>query len=470
MAAEPRGPDARRPARRAARTRGRVRRPALAVATLALLWMLTACGSDGGNDGGSSPSSAGTAAGAPAAAEPTRAVRADPVVRGPLVATRSASVTLRPAQESRVAAGATGRVDAVLAREGAVVAAGDPLVRLDDTQARAAADGAELALAQARIQLERARRASGDAVDQAAAAARTAEQNLALIDRQLGEAQGLLALGAIAPTDVDALRAQRSQAESVVLQAREAVQRADRADDEDLALLALQVQQAEVQLRQAREALAQTTVRAPFAGDVAETFVEVGEFVGAGSPVARLLGSGPKIASFTVPPEDAPLLERLGAVTIVYAGLELPATIVRLERQAQQARLVTVLAEVGADAPRTPPGALGEVRYEVTLGEGLRVSSAALFADAGRTYVFQVVGAAGAPAAAPTAADGAGGPAATNGAAAVARRTEVRVVAESGNVAVVVGVPEAALREGALVISPRPLDVREGTPVRVIGE
>jgi HlyD family secretion protein len=209
------------------------------------------------------------------------------------------------------------------------------------------------------------------------------------------------------------------------------------------------VQQAEVQLRQARDALAETTVRAPFAGDVAELFTEVGEFVGAGSPVARLLGSGPKVASFSVPPEDAPLLENAGTVTVAYAGLELQATITRLERQAQQARLVTVLAQVDADAPRTPPGALAEVRYTVTLGEGLRVPSGALLADAGRTYLFQVVD------------EAPGG---------VARRTEVRVVAESGNVAVVVGVPESALAAGALVISPRPLDVRDGAAVRVVSE
>ena len=375
--------------------------------------------------------------------------RAVAIDSGPLVATRSASVTLRPAQESRVAAGASGRVAAILAREGAAVEAGDPLVRLDDTQPRAAVAGAELALAQAEIQLERARRSSRDAVEQAAAGARTAEQNVALIERQLAEAESLLGLGAIAPSDVDALRAQRSQAQSALLQAREAVGRGDRAESEDLALLALQVRQAQVQLQQARDALGDTVVRAPFAGDVAELFTEVGEFVGAGSPVARLLGSGPKVASFTVPPEDAPLLERLGVVTISYAGQDLPATITRLERQAQQARLVTVLAQIDAGAPRTPPGALAEVRYEITLGEGLRVPSGALFADAGRTYLFQVA-----------AADG----------GTVARRSEVRVVAESGNVAVVVGVPEGALAPGSLVVNPRPLDVRDGTPIRAIGE
>jgi len=416
---------------------------AVAVAGIALL--LAACG------GGGTEGSAATAATSSAAADDTaRAVRVVQIDSGPLVATRSASVTLRPAQESRVAAGASGRVDAILAREGAVVDAGDPLVRLDDTQARAAVNGAELALAQARIQLERARRSSTDAVAQAASGATTAERNLALIERQLTKTESLLALGGVAPSDVDALRAQRSQAEGAVLQAREAVGRSDRADDEDLALLALQIRQAEVQLQQARDALAETVVRAPFAGDVAELFTEVGEFVGAGSPVARLLGSGPKVASFTVPPEDAPLLERVGEVTITYAGQDLRATITRLERQAQQARLVTVLAQIDADAPRTPPGALAAVRYEITLGEGLRVPSGALFADAGQTYVYRVV-------------DGPNG-------RSVARRTEIRVVAESGNVAIVSGVPEDALGVGALVVNPRPLDVRDGTVVRVVGE
>ena len=430
------------PARPAPR---RSRATAIALAlVLGLGAGLIACGN--GSDDAASGASSSSAATTPDAA---RAVRAAPATVGPLTATRSASVTLRPAQESRVASGATGRVAAILAREGATVAEGDPLVRLDDAQARVAVDGAELALAQARIQLERATRSSTDAVTQAAAAARTAEQNLALIQRQLAEAEALQELGAVAPSDVDALRAQASQAQSAVLQAREAVERAGRADTEDLALLELQVQQAEIQLRQARDALAETIVRAPFAGDVAELFTEVGEFVGAGSPVARLLGSGPKVASFSVPPEDAPLLENAGTVTVAYAGLELQATITRLERQAQQARLVTVLAQVDADAPRTPPGALAEVRYTVTLGEGLRVPSGALLADAGRTYLFQVVD------------EAAGG---------VARRTEVRVVAESGNVAVVVGVPESALASGALVISPRPLDVRDGAPVRVVSE
>lgn len=420
----------------------RARRAAglLAVAALALL---AACSGGGENAVDATPA---TTAAAP---ETARAVRASAVVRDRVFATRSASVTVRPSQESRVASGASGRVLEVVAREGARVAAGDALVRLDDALAVANLDAAELAVAQARINLDRARRSQDDAVAQAAAGARSAAQALANVDRQLAELEALLALGAVAESDVNALRAQRAQAEAADLQAREAVERAGRAESEDLALLELQVAQAELQRRTARDQLDETVVRAPFDGEVAQAFVEAGEFVAAGSPVVRLLGVGPQDASFAVAPEDAAALEALGAVDILTGTGTVRATITRLERLAEQARLVTVLAQLDPEAPRLPSGTLAEVRYTVPLGAGLLVPSGALAADAGRNYVYVVT-------------DELDGP--------VARRVEVRVVAEAANAAVVESVQDGALVEGALVIAPRPLDVRGGTAVRVIGE
>ncbi|MDF1523848.1 MAG: efflux RND transporter periplasmic adaptor subunit, partial [Trueperaceae bacterium] len=403
---------------------------------------LAACG--GGEDADAAATPATTASDAI-----VRAVRTTTVARDALVAVRSASVTVRPSQESRVASGASGRVLAVVAREGAQVAAGDPLVRLDADVATANVDAAELAVAQARINLDRARRSSDDVVAQAEVAARSAAQTLANVDRQLAELEALLAVGAVAASDVDALRTQRAQAEAADLQARDAVARAGRAETEDLALLGLQVEQAQLQLRTAREQLTETTVRAPFDGEVAQTFVEEGEFAGAGSPVVRLTGVGPQVASFTVPPEDAPFLEGLGRVELTTTSGTVGATITRLERLAEQARLVAVLAQLDADAPRLPSGTLAEVRYAVPLGEGLLVPSGALAADAGRSYVYVV-------------ADVEGGQA--------ARRVEVRVVAEAGNQAVIEALDGAALAPGRLVITPRPLDVRDGTAVRVIGE
>jgi RND family efflux transporter MFP subunit len=426
--------------------RPRAARRSLRLGTLlvALVATLAACG---GGDG-----DAADAAATPAATTSdaiVRAVRTTTVARDALVAVRSASVTVRPSQESRVASGASGRVLAVVAREGARVAAGDPLVRLDADVATANVDAAELAVAQAQINLDRARRSSDDAVAQAEVAARSAAQTLANVDRQLAELEALLAIGAVAASDVDALRAQRAQAEAADLQARDAVARAGRAETEDLALLELQLDQAQLQLRTARDQLAETTVRAPFDGEVAQTFVEEGEFVGAGSPVVRLTGVGPQVASFSVPPEDAPFLEGLGRVELTTTSGTVDATITRLERLAEQARLVTVLAQLDADAPRLPSGTLAEVRYAVPLGEGLLVPSGALAADAGRSYVYVV-------------AEVEGGQA--------ARRVEVRVVAEAGNQAVVEALDGAGLAPGSLVITPRPLDVRDGTAVRVIGE
>lgn len=422
------------------------------LVALAAVAVLAACG--GGEETADTTPTGGTPTGGTpattaAAPETARAVRASPVVRDAITATRSASVTVRPSQESRVASGASGRVLEVVAREGARVAAGDPLVRLDDAAARANLDAAELAVAQARINLDRARRSSDDAVAQAAAGARSAAQALANVDRQLAELEALLALGAVAESDVNALRAQRAQAEGADLQAREAVERAGRAESEDLALLELQLAQAELQRRTARDQLEETVVRAPFAGEVAQTFVETGEFVGAGSPVVRLLGLGPQDASFTVAPEEAAAVEALGVVDLLTGSGTVRATITRLERLAEQARLVTVLAQIDPEAPRLPSGTLAEVRYTVPLGEGLLVPSGALAADAGRSYVYVV---------------------ADEPEGAVARRLEVRVVAEAANVAVVESVQDGALVEGALVIAPRPLDVRDGTAVRVIGE
>ena len=431
-------------------------RPARRGRTAALLTILlaallaAACGpaGDGNEAAGAGTSVEATAARGNDAGEPERAVRVVAVADGELRATRRASVTVRPSRESRVASGANGRVLEVLVREGSVVDAGQALVRLDSEALQRQTENAELALAQARINLQRARSQAVDGVAQAEAGLRAAEGNLAVVQRQLDEAEALLELGAIASAEVQALRAQRDQAESAALQAADALARAGRVEDEELALLELQERQAEVQLRQAREAVNEAVVRAPFAGEVVELLVETGEFVGAGSPVARLQGLEAQLASFSVPPEDVSALERAGRVTVEYAGASLGATVTRIERSAQQARLATVIATLDPAAPRLPSGAVAEVRYEVLLGSGPILPSSALTAEAGRTYVFVV------------------GERETGGA--VARRTEVRVVAESGNQAVVAGVPAEALPHGAAVVAPRPLDVRDGTRIRVI--
>jgi len=432
---------------RARRTPTKRRSLPVALALALTLTLLVACGP--GDDAGTAPAGAanGAATAAPNGAEAERAVRVVEVAEGELRATRRASVTVRPSRESRVASGASGRVVELLVREGEVVQAGQALVRLDADALARQVENAELALAQARINLQRARSQAADGVAQAEAGLRAAQGNLDVAQRQLDEAEALLGIGAIAAADVQALRAQRDQAQSAALQAADALGRAGRVEQEELALLELQERQAEVQLRQAREAVADAVVRSPFAGEVAELLVEAGEFVGAGSPVARVLGLDAQLASFSVPPEDVATLESSGRISVEYAGRSLDATVTRTERSAQQSRLVTVIATLDPAAPRLPGGAVAEVRYEVLVASGALLPSSALSAEGGRTFVFRVD---------------------TEGERSVARRTEVRVVGESGNQAVVTAVEAGALPLGARVVAPRPLDVRDNTRVRVV--
>lgn len=110
-----------------------------------------------------------------------------------------------------------------------------------------------------------------------------------LDDRQLRLAlQDARAAEARIAARLDYARAQEKRMESLVSQATvsraqlEEVGAERRMQEQDLAAAKVAVKQAELRLTQ-------STVRAPFAGTVVERLVEVGEFLGAGSPVVRLV-------------------------------------------------------------------------------------------------------------------------------------------------------------------------------------
>lgn len=368
------------------------------------------------------------------AARPVRTVRAE---IDTLEAVKSVSATVSAARESRVAAGSSGRVVAVDARPGTRVDAGQAVLRLDDESARRGLHDAELALESARVNLAKAQRQQQEGVAQLQSQVRSAEASLELARARYEEAERLLQAGGVAATEVKALEAQWSQAESALLQARDALARSERAASEDLRLLELQVEQARSGLQRARDGLDETLVRAPFAGVVAELYAEQGEFLAAGAPAFRLLASDETVARFSVPPEDAAALQAQGQVYLRYAGLDHAARITRASRAEQQPRLVELTAALYPSDTPVPTGSVAEVRYRVPLGSGVVVPSGALSADGGETYVYEVDTDAGR-----------------------AARRRVTVVAEAGARALVEG-----LEVGARVISPRPLDVRDGTRV-----
>lgn len=416
--------------------RARARR---APHALKLVWVLalalaTACGPSGDQD--ASSSDAGDAS-AGSESSDARLVRVVHPELGTLRATRSASADVRAVRDATVAAGASARVLEILARAGDVVGEQDVVIRLDGEQARLQAQNASLAVRQAEIDLERARRSSQESASQATASLRAAESNLRTLRERMDEVRALVAAGGASRSDLASLETQVEQAEAQAGQARDAVARAGRSENEDLALLEVRLEQARVQAAQAADTVRDSEVRAPFEGEIAELYLETGEFAGAGQPAFRLVSIDEREAVFDVPPGDASRLQERGEVVLRYAGRELTAELVASARPAEQPRLVRLTASLAPeDAATIPAGSLAEVRYEIELGDGALLPAGALSAEGGETWVYLVD-------------DG------------VATRVPVEVRAETGARAVVDGVgPDDA------IIYPRALDVREGTRVR----
>ncbi len=372
-------------------------------------------------------------------AETVRQVRTITAKSGSLNATRSTSVTIEPGQESRVAAGTNGRVQRIIKREGQNILVGEAVILLDDSNLQIQVRNAQLALEAARINLQKAERASGESVAQLKAQIKLAQTNLELAQQQYREGQALYEAGGIAATQLTGLEAQFSQAQSALLQTQDALARSQRAGEEDLALLRVQTQQAENQLAQARDALAETRIAAPFAGDIAEIYVEEGEFVGAGSPAFRLVSNQRQLASFDVPPEDAAALRALDNFYIRYGGLDYAAFITRSSSVPGPQRLINLTAEIYPSQNPIPAGTVAQLNYEIKLGSGIILPSQAVSTEGGQNYVYVVE-------------------------SGRAKRQRIDILAEAGGEVVIEG-----LSEGLLVIYPRPLDVREGSSVRVIG-
>ncbi|XXF78909.1 efflux RND transporter periplasmic adaptor subunit [Myxococcaceae bacterium GXIMD 01537] len=119
-------------------------------------------------------------------------------------------------------------------------------------------------------------------------------------------------------------------------------------------------------LEQARQRLAETTLRAPFAGQVVERFLDAGGNVRAGAPLVRLLRAGPVQVRFAIPEER---LGELRAGAPVWLALVGPARPIagHVERVAPEvdasSRMVFALAvfDVPAEAEGAVVGTVARV-------------------------------------------------------------------------------------------------------------
>ncbi|GGB55357.1 efflux RND transporter periplasmic adaptor subunit [Deinococcus soli (ex Cha et al. 2016)] len=357
---------------------------------------------------------------------------------GTLATQRSVSGTVEAQRDSQVAAQAGGTVQRLLVQEGEQVSQGQVLAQLDDTAQRQALQNARLQVQQAEISLAQTRRTTQNNTGTLSAAVTAAQASLAQAQAGAQSAENLYRLGGISLADVQATRAQLAQAQSALSQARANAAQNGQSAQGSVPLQEAQLAQARVSVQQAEQNLARTAVRAPFAGTVAALNVEVGEFAGQGSAVARLVDPGSLRVKINVPAADAAALTEGAALNVGYGGVNYVGTVTGAPGVAGTNRLVPVTARVQGGA-NLPVGAAAQVRYRVQLGQGVLIPSGAVQADGGENVVYTVSGG-------------------------VARRTPVNVVAESGAQVAVRG-----LDAGAAVVNPIPASLQDGARVQTGG-
>jgi multidrug resistance efflux pump len=290
----------------------------IAVLVVVVIGVLVALGVANGMFGGGSVSSASPSSSVPGVIPADQGV----VAEGRAVPVRTAELGV----------GAPGAVTAVPVTEGAQVAAGAVLLQLDDAaakaqaaQAQAGVDAAKASVTQAEASLDQARAgadAAQAAAEQASAAVTAADAARDALPGAASDDQERQA-----DAQVDEARAGLRQARAARAQARAQVDAAEAA----VTAAKADAARAAGALDAANAALADTAIRAPFAGMVVAVDAAVGDRVQPGVPLVRIADLSGWTFESTDLSETSIARVRDGApVTVTVDGLpgvEIPATV-----------------------------------------------------------------------------------------------------------------------------------------------
>ena len=292
------------------------------------------------------------------------------------------SGTLLADDESHVSPIVPGRVVEVLVERGSVVAEGDPLVRLRDTDYR-------LQLAAAHSQLDQARARLG--IDQSGtppAPAETSEvlsaqAQMQLNDSALERAEGLAQRGVFTQSQLDEARARATSS-------RESYATALQNARASIASLSA----AQTSLRQASTSVGESIVRAPFAGEIATRDVSPGEYVTAASHLVTLVRTDPLRIEVQIPQERIFAVHEGQAVEVRVDATDhvFAATIRYISASvdvASRGLIVEAVVPNSDAAHRLRPGMFARAR--ILLGDTERmasVPSSAVLTQAGVSRVF----------------------------------------------------------------------------------
>lgn len=193
--------------------------------------------------------------------------------------------TLVADAESSVTSVVSGRVVEVFVERGSKVQEGAPIIKLRDTDYRLQARSAK-----AQLQQARARIGGGKAKAEALPDVEVARADKEQAERELARSEQLAASGAVSAQQLELARTRVTESKN----------RYDSALNQ-AAVSISSVAVAREALAQANTMVAESTVRAPFSGEIAERMISVGEFVAQQTPLVTLVRTDPLRIELSVP-------------------------------------------------------------------------------------------------------------------------------------------------------------------------
>jgi membrane fusion protein, multidrug efflux system len=314
---------------------------------------------------------------APVAAAPVAAVER------PIARFIRATGTLMAEEQADVAAETAGRVVSAPIERGTPVSQGAELIRLSAAETDAQLKEAEANAAQIEARLGLT---SGAFDVNAVPEVQNAKASYELAQNEFGRIKSLLDQRVVSQSEYEQRRTQmeaaRQQYEAAKNGAAQQFQ-------------SLQAARARVSL--ARKAFADTVVRAPFAGVVAQRLVSVGDYVTKGMKVAIVVRVNPLRAQLTIPEQSVSAVavgQRVSFEVDAYPDRQFEGKVkyVAPSLQADQ-RALTVEALVPNPAGELKPGLFATARIEQPVRTpGVLVPAAAVHTASGTSRVFVVNG------------------------------------------------------------------------------
>jgi membrane fusion protein, multidrug efflux system len=317
---------------------------------------------------------------------PSATVQISPVAAAeqPIARFISATGSLMAEEQAEVAAETAGRVVSAPVERGTPVSQGAELVRLSPTETDAQLQEAQANAAQLEARLGLT---SGSSFDvNAVPEVQNAKAGAELAQAEFARIKSLLDQKVVSASEYDQRRAQAEAA-------RQQYDAAKNGAAQQYQML----QAARARVALARKAVADTVVRAPFNGVVAQRLVTAGDYVTKGTKVAVVVRVNPLRVQLTVPEQSISAVgvgQPVSFEVDAYQGQQFTGTIkyVAPALQAEQ-RALTIEAIVPNPSGVLKPGLFATARIErAERTRGVVVPRGAVVVTTGTSRVFVVAG------------------------------------------------------------------------------